>query len=81
MDVERAVSSFISENFYVADAAEVTRTTSLYERGIVDSTGLLEIVAFLEKEFGIVVFDDEVTPDNLDTVERISAYVARKRPA
>jgi acyl carrier protein len=81
MDIEKRVEGFITENFYVADPALLGPRTSLYEHGIVDSTGLLEVVAFLEKEFGIEVLDEEVTPENLDNLERISAYVARKRCA
>ena len=54
---------------------------SLMEQGIVDSTGVLELIGFLERTFGISVADTETVPENLDSIARIVAYVQRKRPA
>jgi acyl carrier protein len=51
---------------------------SLVQRGVVDSTGVLELVEFLQDHFGISVKDDEITTDNLDTLNAIAAYVQRK---
>jgi len=78
MNIEAQLQSFITTNFYVGDAVALTPRTSLIDHGIVDSTGLLEVVAFLEKEFGIQVLDEEVIPENLENLERMCAYVARK---
>lgn len=75
------VRAFIIENFYVPEELALADGTSLLERGIVDSTGVLEITAFLERTFGIAIADDEIVPDNLDTIERISEFVARKAKA
>lgn len=72
------VRHFIVENFYVPDGTALGDETSLIESGIVDSTGVLELIAFLEAEFGISVADAEVTPENLETVGRIARYVAGK---
>jgi acyl carrier protein len=78
MDIAGRLENFIKANFFVADAVPLGLSTPLVERGIVDSTGLLEVVAFLEKEFGITVLDEEVVPENLESLERMTAYVARK---
>lgn len=60
------------------DDPELTDDASLLELGIVDSTGILELVAFVESEFGVQVSDGEMTAENLDSIRRISDYVARK---
>jgi len=79
MGVREKVRQFILENFYVADSSSVTDDTSLIAEGIVDSTGMLEVIAFLEAQFGLAVADTETTPDNLETIGRIVAFVARKQ--
>lgn len=52
---------------------------SLLEEGIIDSTGVLDLVMFIEETFGIVVKDEELTPENLDSVDRLAAFVEKKR--
>lgn len=74
-----SVRKFITENFYIADKSSLSDEASLLEKGIVDSTGVLEVVAFLESEFGITVDDAEILPENLDTIGRIAAYVDKKK--
>jgi acyl carrier protein len=73
------VREYVLEMFYVSDPSELTDDTSLLRSGIVDSTGMLEIILFIETEFGIHVRDDETTPKNLETIGRIAQFVARKR--
>jgi acyl carrier protein len=80
-DVQRRVKQFVVENFYVSDPSEVGEDTSLIDTGLVDSTGMLEVIAFLESEFGIRIRDQEMVPDNLETIGRIAAFVGRKRAA
>ncbi len=75
------VRRFIVENFYVSDPSEVGDDVSLINTGLVDSTGMLEVIAFLETEFGIRIADQEMVPENLDSVARIAAFVERKLPA
>jgi acyl carrier protein len=77
--VRDRVRAFITTNFYLAAKSELHDQTSLLEQGIVDSTGMLEVIAFLEKTFEIAVDDSEVTPENLDSLGRITAFVARKK--
>lgn len=79
MNDQLKIREFITTNFFVADAAGLSDGASLLELGVVDSTGVLEIMAFLEKTFGVTVEDDEIVPDNLDSIDRIATFVARKR--
>jgi acyl carrier protein len=79
-DVAARVRAFVSSNFYVDEAA-LEEDTSLLDRGIVDSTGVLEVVAFLGREFGVEVADEDLVAENLDSIKRIAAYVARKKSA
>lgn len=81
MDVARRVKDFVVANFYVSDPDELTPDLPLVTRGIIDSTGMLEVIAFLEAEFEIRIKDDETIPDNLGSIAQIAAFVARKRQA
>lgn len=79
-DIEQKVRGFIADNFFVSsDSEALPKDTSLIEAGIIDSTGILELVAFLEEAFQVAVKDDEIVPDNLDTVQAIVSYVDMKR--
>lgn len=79
MTVRDQVHRFVVGHFYVSDASTVTDDVSLIDSGIVDSTGMLEVIMFLETEFGIRVLDRETVPENLETIARIASYVERKR--
>ncbi len=79
MSVQERVRQFIIENFYVADPSELTDDASLIQGGWVDSTGMLELIAFVEAEFGIRVVDSEMVPENMDGIAKLAAFVARKR--
>lgn len=72
------IRSFILKNFYVANASDLVDSASLLDGGIVDSTGVLEIIMFIEDEFKLKVADAEMIPANLDSVDNLSAYVRRK---
>jgi acyl carrier protein len=78
-DIETAVRAFIADNYlYREGVGAIADTDSFLARGIIDSMGILELVTFLESTFGISVADNEVMPDNLDSVAKVSAYVRRK---
>ena len=79
LTVDERVRKFIVENFYVTDPSDLADDVSLINSGLVDSTGMLEVIAFLEAEFGIRIGDQEMIPSNLETVRRITAFVERKR--
>jgi acyl carrier protein len=78
MDIADSVRQFITGNFYIGKSSSLRNETSLLDAGIVDSTGVLEIVLFIEQRFGIRVADDEMLPDNLDSIGKITTFVARK---
>ncbi len=81
-DVERAVTAFIVENFLFGNAADAPKPqASFMETGLIDSTGILELVAFIEGKYEISVGDDQLVPENLDSVSSIAAFVARTRGA
>ena len=80
MDLRAEIRQFIAENFLLTSGPiDLADADSLTARGILDSTGALELAAHLEARYGITVLDDELHPDNLDSVDRIAAFVARKR--
>lgn len=81
MSVQERVRQFILEYFYVSEPDELTDDVSLLESGYVDSTGMLEIILFLEGEYAIDIEDHETIPENLETLGRIAAFVARKQSA
>ena len=72
------VRKFIETNFYVPEGESLGDDASLIDRGVIDSTGVLELIGFLQDEYKIEVADDEMVPENLDTIARIEAYLARK---
>lgn len=79
MDVRAQLRDFIVDNFMMGqDAAALTDAGSLLELGIIDSTGVLELVGFLEETFQITVEDDDLVPDNLDSVDNLVNYIQRK---
>ena len=80
MDRVDSLREFIIENFLYGDrTSELAPEDSLIERGIVDSTGVLELVAFVESSYGVSVGDEEIVPENFDSIARILSYVERKQ--
>jgi acyl carrier protein len=76
------IRRFILENYlFTDDLAQLGLDDSLLGRGIVDSTGMLEIILFIEEQLGVKVADTEMVPENLDSVNRIAAFVTSKRKA
>lgn len=79
-ELQTQVRDFILENYlFTNDASALGPDESLLDRGIVDSTGMLEIIMFIEDELGVQVEDEEMIPENLDSVNRIAAFVGRKK--
>ena len=79
MNAQEKIRGFVVQNFYVAEGDRLSDDASLIRTGVVDSTGVLEIIAFLEQEFGVLITDVETTPDNLDTIARIASFISRKQ--
>ncbi|MBV8754213.1 MAG: acyl carrier protein [Hyphomicrobiales bacterium] len=79
-DTERKVRKFIEDNFlFREDRAEIDDQESLIDAGLIDSTGVLELVAFLEGEFALRMADAEIVPENLDSIRAIVRYVESKQ--
>lgn len=72
------VREFIVENFLFGDGETLAEETSFLESGIIDSTGILELIFFLEETFGIKIEDDELVPENMDSLKNISRFMERK---
>jgi acyl carrier protein len=81
MKTEEKVRGFVLEHFYVSDPTELTDDASLIETGFVDSMGYLDVILFLETEFGIAIEDRDLSPQNLETIARIAAFIERKLKA
>jgi acyl carrier protein len=78
-EIEASVRTFIVDNYLYREGVEsVAGSDSFLALGLIDSMGILELIAFLEETFGIRMADEEMIPENLDSIERVTAYVARK---
>jgi acyl carrier protein len=78
MNTRARIRRFIVESFFVDGFSD---EESFLRNSIIDSLGMLELVAFLEKEFGIKIADTELVPENLDSLARVCAFVERKQLA
>jgi acyl carrier protein len=80
--MEDEIRLFLADIFFLGDdPASIPASKSLIEGGIIDSTGVLELIGFLEEQYGIQIDDDELLPENLDSIEYIVQFVTRKRAA
>ena len=80
MSISEQIRSHILANFmFTGDGARLKNDASFLEEGIVDSTGVLELVMFVEENFGFTVEDEEILPDNFDSVNCLVDYVQRKQ--
>ncbi|HID21984.1 MAG TPA: acyl carrier protein [Planctomycetaceae bacterium] len=77
--LDQEIRDFVRENFLFGDESETLEDdTSFLEQGFIDSTGVLELVTFLEQRFGIEIADDELVPENLESIRRVVAFVESK---
>jgi acyl carrier protein len=80
MRVQDEIRDYILKNYlFSADPKALDDNVSLMQTGVIDSTGVLELIMFLREQFAIEVADEEMVPENLDTVSNIVAFVERKR--
>jgi acyl carrier protein len=77
-DIAQKISDFISDNLLLGRAVDIAGSPSFLEAGIIDSTGVLELVQFLEETWGISVTDGEMVPENLDSLAKLAAFVNKK---
>jgi acyl carrier protein len=81
MDIEREIRAFLEKNFPLYEEAKVGRDDSLVESGAIDSLGILELVDFVEERFQLRIPEDELLPENLDSIGNITRYLEHKRGA
>jgi acyl carrier protein len=78
-DIAQSLREFVTENFLFGQDATFANDDSFLEQGIIDSTGVLELVAFLEEQLEIAVDDDDLMPENLDSIDNLCRFIASKR--
>lgn len=78
MNFNDEIREFVMQNFLFGDGGTLLNDDSFLEKGIIDSTGILEVIAFIEKKYGINVDDSELLPENLDSINNIAAFLERK---
>jgi len=82
LDSKQSIREFIKSNFlFGSNDTKFSDDDSFFETGIIDSTGMLELVSFVESEFGIEVADTELVPENLDSINRLVGFIDRKKVA
>ena len=78
MPIENEIRKFIMENFILDGDNNLSNEDSLLEKGIIDSTGVLELVAFIEETYSFKINDEELVPENLDSIKNISQFIQNK---
>ncbi len=78
MNIMQQIREYIAENILLGDGDVLEENVSFQESGILDSTGFLGLITFVEGEFGIEISDDELDPENLETLSKISNFVEKK---
>ncbi|MBN1832703.1 MAG: acyl carrier protein [Deltaproteobacteria bacterium] len=76
--MKKKIRGFIVENFLFGEDGNLKDDTSFLDEGIIDSTGILELVSFLEEEFSITVEDEDLVPENLDSINNVVSYLEKK---
>lgn len=77
--IQSEIRNFVAENFlFGEDPESLQNDDSFLETGIIDSTGVLELVAFIEDQYDVEVDDDELVPDNLDSINRLIDFIESK---
>jgi acyl carrier protein len=78
IELKKQIRAFIVENFLFGNEDGLKDNSSFLDEGIMDSTGALELIGFLEEEFSITVEDEEMIPENLDSINKVAAYLEKK---
>jgi acyl carrier protein len=81
MNVQWEIKAYIVDNILFGDGERLEQDVSFQESGILDSTGFLELITFVEERFGIEITDSELIPENFDTLRKMSDFVERKMGA
>ena len=79
MSLQEDIRSFIIDNFLFGEEGGLEDDSSFVKEGIVDSTGIMQLVSFIQEQYLIAVEDEELTPENLDSITKVTAFVEGKR--
>ena len=80
MEIEERIREFILKNLYYAEDKAIADEDSFLETGVVDSMGVMELVAFVQAEFGVEVAQREIVVENFDSVRKLANFVRKKLP-
>jgi len=78
MSLQDDIRTFIVDNFLFGDENGLKNDSSFLREGIVDSTGIMQLVSFLQDRYRVAIEDEELTPENLDSISRVSAFIQKK---
>lgn len=78
-EIRKKIKQFIKDNFLLGNNAVISDDDSFMGKGIVDSTGILEVVSFVEETFSIKIEDEELLPDNLDSINNLVTFIKTKQ--
>ncbi|MBI1722728.1 MAG: acyl carrier protein [Gemmatimonadetes bacterium] len=81
MSAEQRLLTFLAQTFPREEGKAITPSDPLLDEGLIDSVGIFELVAFIERDFGVNVQDEEIVPENFETVAHIARFVERKQQA
>jgi len=79
MEPAGLIRVYIVDNFLFGDDNELQEETSFLDNGIIDSTGIIELVSYIEESFDISVDDEDIIPENFDSIRNIAAYIMRRK--
>jgi acyl carrier protein len=80
-ELQQEIREFVIGHFLFGQDNGLSNTSSFLDHGIIDSTGVLELVAHIEGQYGVKIADDELVPDNLDSIESVARFIQTKRGA
>jgi acyl carrier protein len=81
LDIETKIARYVADKLRMGSSDVIAPDQSLFEAGVLDSVGIFDLVTFLEEEFGLSVGDEEIVPENFESVKAITAFVTRLREA
>jgi len=79
MEYIPTIREFIVENFLFGDGGQVSNDTNFFEKGIIDSTGILELVSYIEETYNITIEDEDLVPENFSSLNTLSAFLQKKQ--
>ncbi len=79
MEYIPTIREFVVENFLFGDGAHVSNDTNFFEKGIIDSTGILELVSYIEETYNLTIEDEDLIPENFSSLNTVAAFLQKKQ--